>query len=584
MSNPAGEPSPYALIYRVSQILSLTPDPDAVLERVMDEVIAATRAERGFLILRDDTGRATFHAARGLDHRTIESPEFQVSRTILNGVLDTGAPRLTADAQGDGATAASDSASKLHLRSVLCAPLQSGGRTVGAIYVDNRLKSGAFGPQDLDLLGALAHQAAIALDNARMFRDVNTRLQSLRLIHDINADLTSTLNLNRVLIASLERIQQVLGTEAGSILMLEGDELVFKVAVGEASDRLNPFRIPKGHGLAGWVVENARGVVINDVQHDPRFYSNVDAGTGFITRELMAAPLIMNGRVTGVVEVFNKPGGFSDADLDLLSTIGSSAAIAIENARLYEVAVEKGRLERELQVAHEVQANLIPRETPRVPGWSFAAQWQSALEMSGDYYDFVSDDPARVGVVLGDVADKGMAAALFMALTRSTMRASAAGSASPALALARTNRLVAADSANGMFVTLCYAQIEPASGALRIANAGHPAPILYRAASGDVVELTRHGIALGVIDDAEYVEESATMQSGDILLIYTDGVTDALNARGEDFGHDRLLETVRDFCRRTPADLHAKLSSTLKQFVGATPPADDMTFVIVRRD
>ncbi len=584
MSSPAADRDPVSLIYHISQILNLSSDPDDVLERVMDEVIAATRAERGFLILRDAAGQPTFHAARGLDRRTIESPEFQVSRTILNGVLAEGAPRLTADAQDDASLSASVSAGALHLRSVLCVPMRLKGQTIGAIYVDNRMRAGAFDAHDLELLGVLAHQAAIAIENARLFRDVNTRLQSLHLIQDITADLTSTLNLNRVLVACLERVQGVLGTEAGSILMVEGDELVFKVAIGEASERLKPFRIPKGHGLAGWVTQNARGVVINDVRNDPRFYATVDSGTGFVTRELMAAPLIVNEQVTGVIEVFNKPGGFSDADLDLLLTIGSSAAIAIENARLYEVAVEKGRLEREMQVAHEVQANLIPRETPRVPGWAFAAQWQSALEMSGDYYDFITDDSPRIGIVVGDVADKGMAAALFMALTRTTMRASALGASSPAMAVERTNRLIAADAASGMFVTLCYAEIDPASGTLCIANAGHPAPVLYRAATGDLVELTRHGIALGVIDPADYDEESVQMNSGDIALFYTDGVTDALNAQGEDFGHERLLQTVREICRRAPTEVHAELRYALKQFMGATPPADDMTFVVVRRD
>ncbi|MEP7198189.1 MAG: PP2C family protein-serine/threonine phosphatase, partial [Chloroflexota bacterium] len=261
----------------------------------------------------------------------------------------------------------------------------------------------------------------------------------------------------------------------------------------------------------------------------------------------------------------------------------ASAAIAIENARLYQVAVEKGRMERELQVAREVQTNLIPRVTPRIAGWDFAAQWHSALEVSGDFYDFIVTDGAPLSIVIGDVADKGMPAALFMTLTRTIMRASVGFGRTPAQTLTHANRLVCADASDGMFVTLLYAELDPTTGELCYANAGHPAPLWFRAASNDLVELTLHGPPLGVVETKTYAHEAAPLERGDVVLLYTDGVTDALNRAGEDFGKPRLLRVVTDSCRASARDVHGDLRRALVEFIGDTPPADDATFVVVRR-
>ena len=314
-----------ALLYRVSQTFNLSLDLDQVLTCVMDEVIAATRAERGFLMLTEANGKLVFRAARALDRETIEAPEFQISRGLVERVAREGQPLLTSDAQNDTWLSTRPSVAGLLLRSILCVPLQSKSATIGVIYVDNRVQAGIFTQDDLELLSALGHQAAFAIENARLFGDVQSKLSSLRLLHDISADLSSTLDLNRVLISCLERVQNLLDVATASILTVEGEELVFQVAIGEKAGEVKPFRVPIGSGIAGWVAQNARATFANDVSRDPRFYHAVDNGTGFTTQALMAAPLIVNDRVIGIVEVSNKPGGFDESDLDLLSTIAGGA-------------------------------------------------------------------------------------------------------------------------------------------------------------------------------------------------------------------------------------------------------------------
>ncbi|MEK7277299.1 MAG: GAF domain-containing SpoIIE family protein phosphatase [Chloroflexota bacterium] len=405
-----------ALLYRISQTFNSSLDLNEVLNQVMDEVIAVTRAERGFLVLREADGRLMFHAARGVNQQAIESPQFQISRGVVERVANDGQPILNADAQSDAQLAGRQSVMMLGLRSILCVPLQLKGKILGVIYVDSRLKVGIFGTNDLELLTAIA----------------------------------------------------------------------------------------------------------------------------------------------------------------------ASAAVAIENARLYLLAVDKGKLERELQLAREVQASLLPRATPNVPGWEFAAAWQPAREVAGDYYDFILDIETGLGLVIADVTDKGMAAALFMAITRSTVRASAARAASPADCITRANHLISADSTDAMFVTLFYAHLDPASGTVAYVNAGHNPPFLYRAASDELIRLERTGMALGVDGDNNYDQREVTLAPGDFIFMYTDGVPDAINAREEVFGEEALERLVREHRHGSSADLVAALEAALRAHTGAGDPYDDVTMMAVK--
>ncbi len=577
-------PDRLSLLYRVSQTFNSSLDLDEVLQRVMDEVIAATRAERGFVVLREADGRLVFRAARGMDQTTVDDPAFQISRGLVERVVSEGKPLLTSDAQADAWLGGRESVRGLRLRAIVCVPLVLKGAPLGAIYVDNRMQAGIFTDAELDLLNAIAANAAVAIENARLFRDVQNQLQQLNMLHMISTDLTSTLELKAVLTACLQHVQDIFTSATASILLVEGAELVFRVASGAKAAEARRIRIPWGQGIAGWVVENKQGVIANDVRKDPRFYPDVDRHTGHLTQSLMAAPLVVKDRAIGVVEVTNKPGGYTAADLILLSTMAASAAIAVENARLYLVAVEKGRLERELQVAREVQASLLPRATPQLPGWEFAARWQPMREVAGDYYDFIrADDSPRLGLVIGDVTDKGMAAALFMALTRSIVRASVASAASPVEGLLNANRLICADSTNGMFVTLFYADLNPATGDLTYVNAGHNAPLLYHAHDEQLTKLSRTGMPLGVDHTSNYEQRTVRLNPGDFVVLYTDGVTDALNAQEQEFGEDRLRRMLFEQRTAPAADMVAALLQALDDFTGPTAPFDDVTIVIAKR-
>ena len=315
-------PNHFNLIYRLSQALSSSLDLDDVLDKVMDEVVTATHAERGFIMLTEQASgesgvRRTFYATRGLDHKEIEAPGFLTSRSVVEQVEREGEPMLTSDAQRDARLASRQSVVLLKLRSILCVPIRTQQRGLGVIYVDSRVMTGIFTQAELELLTTIASHAAVTIENARLFRETQNQLQILRTIYEIAADLTSTLDMQRVLEACLQRVMKLLSAHAASILTIEGEELVFRVALGEKSAEIKPFRIPRGEGIAGWVVEHKQGAMVNDVRADNRFRSTTDQETGFITECLLAAPLMVNERSIGVIEVFNKPGGFQQSDLDM---------------------------------------------------------------------------------------------------------------------------------------------------------------------------------------------------------------------------------------------------------------------------
>jgi sigma-B regulation protein RsbU (phosphoserine phosphatase) len=234
-------------------------------------------------------------------------------------------------------------------------------------------------------------------------------------------------------------------------------------------------------------------------------------------------------------------------------------------------------------MARDVQASMLPRQVPQATGWDFAARWRPAREVAGDFYDFVMCEGGQIGLVIADVADKGMPAALFMSLARTIVRASIVGAASPQEGISRANRLICADSASGMFVTLFCAFVDIATGGITFVNAGHNPPLLRRAGQEQLIELGLTGLPLGI--EAETVFEQCTLQlgPGDLVLFYTDGVTDATGPDLEPFGMARLRALLLEHRHGSAAGLLNALEGAIAAFTGDTPQYDDIATVVAKR-
>lgn len=300
-------------------------------------------------------------------------------------------------------------------------------------------------------------------------------------------------------------------------------------------------------------------------------------------------PLAAGGEQLGVLELGYAAGRarFSDEHKRTLSAFADQVAIAVHNMLLLRRTDEAlTRKLAELSVGREIQLSLLPKACPTIPGWQFAAVYEAARTVGGDFYDFcdLQGPPARLGVVIADVADKGVPAALFMALSRTIIRSVAFTGRGPASTLMRANQLILADSQADLFLSAVYLVLETGAGRISYCNAGHNRPLLFCAASGVLSELTQRGIILGAFEEITLRDDCLDLGPGDVLVLYTDGVTDALNADGEELGEQRLLDVIEASARGSAQEIVWAITGALAGFIGDTEQADDVTCVVIKRD
>jgi serine phosphatase RsbU (regulator of sigma subunit) len=278
------------------------------------------------------------------------------------------------------------------------------------------------------------------------------------------------------------------------------------------------------------------------------------------------------------------PGGlrFRARRLEIITGIAQQAALAIQNDLLQNEMVVRERLETEIQLARQIQQTFLPDSLPQFADWELAARWKTARQVGGDFYDVFDLPNNRLGLFIADVADKGVPAALFMALTRTLVRAAVIETDSPAEAMERVNDLLIPDTRQGMFVTAVYAVLDMDKGELTYVNAGHNPPLWVKR-NGEIERLTRTAIALGVVIGEPVEQRTIKLESGDHFLLYTDGLTESFNAENEFFGEPRLLDAIASNDSASASNLLDVVESSLLNFVQDMPPADDLTMLVLRR-
>jgi serine phosphatase RsbU (regulator of sigma subunit) len=301
---------------------------------------------------------------------------------------------------------------------------------------------------------------------------------------------------------------------------------------------------------------------------------------------VVGVPLVVKGSFVGALVLTEsaEAPGTSPRRAEILQGIADQAAIAIQNDRLQAEATRRQRLEQEMRLAHQIQMRLMAEKLPEVAGWELAAACVPARDVGGDFYDVFELPGDRLGIVVADVADKGMPAALFMANTRAMIRALAAHYQSPTDVLAEVNRLLVPDSYQGMFVTVFYAVLSPAEALLTYCNAGHHAPIACHGAETGITRLAGHGTALAVLDRPTLDEHTAAMMPGQALVLYTDGITDAYGGEQQGaFGEEGLCTAIRGSVARSAADMVDAILGAASEFAAKTPQFDDQTLVVIKR-
>jgi serine phosphatase RsbU (regulator of sigma subunit) len=299
---------------------------------------------------------------------------------------------------------------------------------------------------------------------------------------------------------------------------------------------------------------------------------------------LFAVPIAVKDAIYGVMLIEEAAGGlrFRTRRLEIITGIAQQAALAIQNDLLQKEMVVRERLETEVQLARQIQQTFIPESLPVFDDWELAARWKTARQVGGDFYDVFDLPENKLGLFIADVADKGVPAALFMALTRTLVRAAVIEADTPADALKRVNDLLIPDTKQGMFVTAVYAVLDMNTHELTYVNAGHNPPLWIKC-NGSIEKLTRTGVALGAAEGVEYRQRVIHLEKDDNILLYTDGLTESFNYDGEFYGDDRLIEAIQTSLCSSAGDLLDVVEKSLLNFVQDMPAADDLTMLVLRR-
>lgn len=405
----------------------------------------------------------------------------------------------------------------------------------------------------------------------------------LALISKVGITLLASATLTETLEQIVSLVFEAVPADRCLLMMRDEGATEMRVAVARLRDRVGEVgEIRVSRNVMDEVTIRGKSVLTSDAQHDPRFASGTMVLQG--VRSVLAVPLGVAAKVFGIIYADSPiaEGRFTEDHLKVLTTLASVAAIRVENARLVESRLQQERLERELQLAMEIQQRFQPTAPPIVPGYEFQGISFPCYEIGGDYYDFIEREDGRLVIALGDVSGKGTAAALLMSSLHAAVHAQASSHDSLVETISAVNRYLADNIPANRFVTLFYAELDPGSGALSFLNAGHNPPLIVHAA-GTVEQLSSGGLPLGIKPDAEYREGRTLLQAGDVLVIYSDGVTEAASPTGEEFGSTRLYEVVSRNVEASAAGIRDRIESALTKFSQGTQAADDITLVIVKR-
>ena len=483
--------------------------------------------------------------------------------------------------------------------SSIAAPLRVGDQPVGVLTLAHSTP-GRYGHEAQAVTTTFASYAAVAIENARLYDSAQEQAYASAALLQVAQAVVSLNNLDEIL-GTIIRIMPILVGVDRCVLYLWDDEK-------SACCPYEEYGLLEEDELTFWEREFPLGVspLLDAAHHKGRLLAvpadetmtlqdwiNFEALDENAENEilvsdrqlLLAVPLLIKNDSFGVLLVQEAPGGlrFRARRLDIINGIAQQAALAIQSDRLQDEMVLRERLETEVQLARQIQQTFIPQTLPILSGWDLASRWRTARQVGGDFFDVIELPGGGIGLFIADVADKGIPAALFMALTRTLVRAAVTETESPAKALRRVNDLLIPDTQQGMFVTAVYAVLYPESGKLVYANAGHNPP-LWLNRKGKAERLTRTGMALGVLEGEKMEERNIKLRSGDTLLFYTDGLSEAFSPGGDLFGEERILAALQADIEKSAERILQGIEASLDEFVGDEAQSDDLTMLLLRRE
>jgi len=567
----------FALGREVTSVLDL----NDLLQRIPLLIARLTKFQAFAVYLLDPKGdELTIAYSVGYPEDVARSLRVKIGSGLVGTAVQEGQPLLVNDVHADPRYVEAVPGSNAEL----VVPLRRKGRVIGALNLLSETV-GQFTETDELVLRQFAAHVAVAIENARLFEHEREYTSTLETLSDIARDFGSILQLDELLTHIANLTRRIIDYRTFGILLVNEDtqELEMKVAV-RYSDKVTVPRVKIGSGLVGYAALHKEAVLVPDVSTDARYIKVVDDA-----RSELVIPLLLKDRCIGVFDLESPElDAFNKNHVEILTLLASQAAVAIENARLYEtIRTNEVRLEKEMRFAQRVQAALLPTELPkRLKGVDVAARFEPALELGGDLYDFLAPEPNGLVVAVGDVSGKGVPAALYSAFagelvrSRTFRRRYAPDRFTPAGVLASVNTILHERQLEEYYCTLIYASFDFKRRTMVMANSGVPYPI--RCSGDSVAQMELPGVPLGAFAGTTYDELTFDLAAGDVYVFCTDGVFEANDALGREFGVERLLKVVTDARHKPARELVDAIFSAVMDFRGDTPPNDDMTAVVLK--
>lgn len=567
----------FALGREVASVLDL----DELLEKI-PQLIARLTKFQAFAMYLLDPKRQELAVAYSVGYpedvgRTLR---LRVGEGLVGAAVAEGRPLLVNDVRTDPRYVEAVPGSLAEL----VVPLRRKGRVIGALNLLSDT-AGQFTEADEAMMRQFGAHVAVAIENALLIEHEREYTSTLETLSEIGREFGAILNLDELLTRIANLTRRLIDYRTFGILLVndETGELEMKVAV-RYGDKITVPRVKLGTGLVGYAALHKEPVNVPDVAADPRYIKVVDDA-----RSELVIPLLLKDRCVGVFDLESPElDAFSKSDVEILTLLASQAAVAIENARLYEtIRANEVRLEKEIRFAQRVQTALLPTELPkRLRNVDVCGRFAPARELGGDLYDYLAPEANSLVVAVGDVSGKGVPAALYSAFagelirSRTFRRRYAPERFGPAGVLASTNTILHQRQLEEYYCTLCYSVFDFKRRTVTLANSGLPYPV--RCSGDEVVQIELPGVPLGSFAGSTYDELSFDLAAGDLFVFCTDGVFEANDALGREFGADRLLEVVREKRLESARVIVDAIFAAVQEFRADTPPNDDMTAVAVR--
>jgi len=572
---PSAAPIELPLLLEVADVVNTTLDLDTTLRRVAELVRRVIDYEIfGILLLNEKTQELYFRFSVGHQREVAERLRVKVGE----GVTGAAAQRREAVLVGDVSADPRYISAVPNVRSELAVPLIVKNRLIGVIDIESP-QPNHFNEEHKRLLTLIASRMAIGIENARLYTRISRQAKTLLLLNEIARELTSILNLDELLKRIGELLSRLIDYQMFSILLLDatGQTLEHRFSLRFQENTHLKSEVPVGKGIVGYAVEHKQAVLVRDVKKDPRYIE-----TNPETRSELAVPLIYKDNVIGVLDLeHTKRGFFTDDHQRTITTLAAQIAIAIENARLYEqIARQERRLERDLQMARELQFRLLPQSRPQLANLEVAAKFSPARQIGGDLYDFLGYVHPRSAFAIGDVSGKGAPAAIYAALVAGILRSHAPMEPTPAEMLAALNYSLAERRIDGQFVSLIYAVWDDVQCTLQVANSGLPRPIYCHKGKTQMIEVI--GLPLGLFEDADYDEFTFQAEPEDLFVFFSDGILDSTNVAGELFGRTRLEKIIAEGCQNSAEALVNSIFKAVMEHARGLETFDDQTVVAIK--